>query len=190
MKSCIIDSCNNKYYSKGFCKVHYDKNRRHGDPLFEEALRKNSPCSIEGCKKPFFSNDLCQMHNARLQRHGNPRFVNPKCNRDGNYKARARIKSAEWKKAHAELNSSFNQARKTRMRKSSKQERQVIKQFYLDCPEGFVVDHILPINHSAVSGLHCICNLQYLPKSDNSHKSNKFDGTYENESWRKDSLNP
>ena len=47
-----------------------------------------------------------------------------------------------------------------------------------------VVDHIIPLNHSDVCGLHCISNFQYLSSKDNNKKSNKFDGTQNNETWR------
>lgn len=157
MKQCTIPNCTTVLYSKGFCKKHYDKNRRHSDPLFEETLRKDQPCSVAHCDKPFFANDLCQQHNARLQRHGDPLYVNPKCNRDGNYKQRALVKSAVWKKKNPKLNASFNKARKTRMRNAIG-DKAAIRDFYLNCPMDYVVDHIIPLNHADVSGLHCIWN--------------------------------
>lgn len=30
---CIVDGCGKEHHAKGFCKSHYLRNRRHGDPL-------------------------------------------------------------------------------------------------------------------------------------------------------------
>ena len=51
--------------------------------------------------------------------------------------------------------------------------------------EEYDLDHIIPLNHSQVCGLHNTWNFQWLRKEENNKKSNKFDGTNENESWRK-----
>lgn len=50
-----------------------------------------------------------------------------------------------------------------------------IKEFYVKCPEGMHVDHIVPLNGELVSGLHTLDNLQYLSALDNIKKSNKYD---------------
>ena len=49
-----------------------------------------------------------------------------------------------------------------------------IQEFYRNCPKGFHVDHIIPLNGKNVSGLHTISNLQYLPATENLRKYNKF----------------
>ena len=51
---------------------------------------------------------------------------------------------------------------------------EAIKQFYLNCPKGMTVDHIIPMQGENVSGFHVLNNLQYLTQSDNSKKGNKF----------------
>jgi hypothetical protein len=60
MKSCSIENCENKYSGKGFCNKHYQKNKKHGDPLVgktnsqnkagsKEYISENSEIDINGC---------------------------------------------------------------------------------------------------------------------------------------------
>lgn len=51
------------------------------------------------------------------------------------------------------------------------EDRKALQEFYLNCPEGYEVDHIIPISKG---GPHTLSNLQYLTKSDNRKKSNKI----------------
>jgi hypothetical protein len=46
-----------------------------------------------------------------------------------------------------------------------------IKEFYANCPQGYEVDHIIPISKG---GAHSIDNLQYLTISENRSKGNKI----------------
>jgi len=67
-----------------------------------------------------------------------------------------------------------------KIRQAKKRQRTVgwgqkgISDFYANCPQGMVVDHIVPLNGKDVSGLHVLNNLQYLTAEENQNKSNKF----------------
>ena len=64
--------------------------------------------------------------------------------------------------------------RKKELRQRTLDESSVIE-FYKKRPEGMEVDHIIPINHPLVCGLHCVANFQYLTPEENRKKSNYFD---------------
>ncbi|QXV79291.1 hypothetical protein bas20_0026 [Escherichia phage FritzHoffmann] len=53
-------------------------------------------------------------------------------------------------------------------------ETEEIKEFYKNCPEGYEVDHIIPLQGDLVSGLHVLANLQYLPMLENRSKGNRY----------------
>jgi hypothetical protein len=69
-----------------------------------------------------------------------------------------------------------NSARKRRVRQATPKwaDLKVIEDFYKNRPEGFHVDHIIPLKGKNICGLHVIENLQYLSEEDNLKKHNRF----------------
>ena len=55
---------------------------------------------------------------------------------------------------------------------------EAIKQFYLNCPKGYHVDHDVPLQGENISGLHVLNNLVYLTAEDNLKKGNKWPHNY------------
>ena len=49
-------------------------------------------------------------------------------------------------------------------------DEEAVKQFYINCPKGYHVDHIYPLNKG---GLHSLENLQYLEASENIAKKDR-----------------
>lgn len=171
---CKIEGCDNRLLCKGLCNKHYQRLQTHGDPL--KVVEKIRPiCSITGCGKPNFNRSYCSTHHARFRRHGDPLHVNPKCNRDGNAKTRSAVRVKKWKKDNWQEYKAYLATRKKRVKQATPSwaNLDAVKDFYMNCPKGFHVDHILPINGKNVSGLHIMENLQYLDAIENLKKSNK-----------------
>ncbi|MES2180738.1 MAG: HNH endonuclease signature motif containing protein, partial [Pseudomonadota bacterium] len=83
----------------------------------------------------------------------------------------------EWRENNKGLQSAYYRAYNLNKLKRVPvwSEVEAIREFYANRPDGYEVDHIIPLFGKLVSGLHVLSNLQYLTESENSKKSNKFD---------------
>lgn len=70
-RECTVEDCVSDALSRGFCSTHYDRWRRHGDPLADFTRRHvPTPCSVDGCEKLARGRGWCPMHYERWRLTG------------------------------------------------------------------------------------------------------------------------
>lgn len=67
---CSIEGCSKKARKRGWCPMHYQRFRLHGDPLKVKLARRPYYCSVEGCTRMHHAQSYCEMHYFRFRRHG------------------------------------------------------------------------------------------------------------------------
>ena len=93
-------------------------------------------------------------------------------NRD---KVRKLLRESYSRNSSSRRESAIYSHRKRKLRVPKWSERELIKQFYSNCPPGYEVDHFYPILGEKVSGLHVLGNLQYLTIEENRAKHNRYE---------------
>lgn len=74
MNKCEVSECKNAYYSKGFCKQHYDRKRRRG--TLDVWIPKNTlKCTVSECQSKQKDNDLCGKHSKKLRETGTLEWI-------------------------------------------------------------------------------------------------------------------
>ena len=86
------------------------------------------------------------------------------------------VTNRKWRKDNPEIASHHSSLRRARKLRATPKwaNLAIIKEFYRNRPEGYHVDHVVPLQGDKVCGLHTIENLQYLTASENLRKGNKF----------------
>lgn len=71
-RTCQIDGCDSRSLARGWCSKHYQRWKRHGDPLVT-MRRESGPCKVDECDKPGDEgHGWCYLHYRRYWRHGDP----------------------------------------------------------------------------------------------------------------------
>jgi hypothetical protein len=211
-QSCNITGCLTAHFGNGLCKKHYNRNLRHGDTEFTKiSMEHELKCLIPGCAEDYASKGFCNRHYSRSLIHGNPSHLHAslvesarKCRFDfcsvftrgvSGY-CKTHIYLAESVRESAKKYKSTDRGKAKQRERSSRNRVKrlsatipssdfiAIAAIYETRKDNEAVDHIIPIIHKLVCGLHVTWNMQILSRSENSSKSNQWDGTYENNSWR------
>lgn len=69
--TCSIGECERGVFARGWCRAHYMRWRRYGDPL----TVKNRPgkrCEIDGCDRPHYAHGWCHAHYRRKRLYDDP----------------------------------------------------------------------------------------------------------------------
>lgn len=92
MRVCKVKGCRKMLRENGYCTLHYQRWRRHGDPLIVREVR--TICSIEGCGLTHQAKGYCADHYYAYRRYGDPlaarRSKEKTCRRQGCQKPRGK----------------------------------------------------------------------------------------------------
>lgn len=171
-----------KFCSVG-CKSKW--NRCHGCYTDAQILVNRGKCSL--CDKPVHANGLCRSHSKKLWKYGDTQDRSPTLQPCKVCRMVVSVQHGKqpycpqhyhnqyYYRFHTRERARRN-ARRTRVQIATPAwaDHRAIHEFYIACPLGLHVDHVLPLKGKLVSGLHVLENLQYLEPLANRQKLNRF----------------
>lgn len=142
------------------------------------------PCQREYYKEHRAKPEIKEAHNARGKAwaKANPekRKEVTKKYREAN-KERANAKAREWAKANRDLKNANWQRYRARKKQATVTKSEAVDFVYYAAKvlkdvygKQWDVDHVIPLSHDKVCGLHTACNLQLLTPAENYSKGNSF----------------
>lgn len=185
-ETCCLLNCSKELYVKALCRPHYravyeyttlaHKNRKTKPAGPKRNFSIKAYCSKYGCLAFVHGRGLCNRHYRQCPDIHCSKLISQQKHYQRNLdsqRQRAREKYQDNKKTYR----SYVASRRARKLLATPKwsERQQIKNFYKACPDGYHVDHIVPLQGAIVSGLHVLANLQYLPAAINISKGNRYE---------------
>lgn len=185
-KSCI-KVFHNRHYRKNTQKVYLTNYNEKNEPVSREC----SKCKDVLC--------ITQFHKHKKGKDGYNSYCMSCTSKEGStYRAKVSDKIKERSKTYyktckdrIDINNSIRNKTKRNQKEFyknfTKEMYEIYEQAY-EINKGDVkvaVDHIVPLNHPNVCGLHYHLNLRIVDDSVNCSKGNKWDGTNDNLDWKK-----
>jgi len=137
----------------------------------KERYDANPLKAIQHTKKFYYANQEKIVEKARLYR------LTESPEKRAARLEQAKLKARVWRANNPKHRNALTTAHKkvVKQRTPAWADLQKIVEFYKNCPEGYQVDHIIPLRGKKVSGLHVVENLQYLTAKENRNKSNYYE---------------
>ena len=80
-RSCSVPGCSGPHYGRGYCRSHWARWRRTGDPVGRRRAARR--CGVPGCGRPHHGRGYCRTHWSRARRWGDPGGDRPVAPRAG-----------------------------------------------------------------------------------------------------------
>jgi len=139
-------------------------------------LTENKYCAKCNCIKPRSEFGLDKSNSDELSSSCSICLVNKSRAYYASNAEKSSLASMRWAKDNPEVKRAIDAKRRAAKLRACPSWADVaaIRDIYLNCPEGYHVDHVIPLQGDNVCGLHVETNLQYLTAEENLKKGNKF----------------
>jgi len=98
--TCAIEDCDRDAKSRGWCKAHYHRWQRYGDPgqsAIQHRRLKPEPCKVESCDRVGRSFGWCPTHYTRWFKYGDPLYIAPRYTTHGMAKTHGMTKTPAFR---------------------------------------------------------------------------------------------
>ena len=155
-RKCSVPECENGgYLTRGWCKMHYARYRRHGHPGTAKKQHSVSnagkTCAVEGCEKPVHSVGYCTAHYKRNLRWGNPLGSAPRPTPAERFESKIDKSGDCWEWLGTIYKTGYGQFKVKK--KQYLAHRWSYEHYVGPIPEGLVIDHLCR-NRSCVNPDH------------------------------------
>lgn len=109
-RTCMIDGCDGSVTARGWCRKHYNRWYKHGDPLHvtqwaprPQNIARTIGCSVEGCERKHHAKGLCRNHHAQAwYRHNTDRAKAVQAAYRAAHPGRGAAVARAWREANPE----------------------------------------------------------------------------------------